>query len=70
MPDSPTRNEKLQHMSRIVATNVPWIYHVHRVRTHMAQAWVNGFKPHADHFQKFMYYDIDVSKRDASHRTR
>jgi len=70
MSDSPSRNEKLKRMSRIVAAYVPWIYHVHRVRTHMAQAWVLGFKPHADHFQKFLYYDIDPEKRDAFIQSR
>ncbi len=65
MPDSARRNEKLRQMSRIVAVYAPWFYNVHRIRTHMAQAWVTGFKPHPDNFQRFMYYDIDVAKREA-----
>lgn len=68
MPDSPARTAKLQQMSRIVAAYVPWIYLVHRVRTHMAQGWVTGFKPHPDHFAKFLYYDIDPAKREAFKR--
>lgn len=70
MPDSAARNAKLQRMSRLVAAYGPWIFHAHRVRTHMAQSWVSGFKPHADHFQKYMYYDIDMAQRDAFLKTR
>jgi oligopeptide transport system substrate-binding protein len=65
MPDSPPRNEKLRRMSRIVAAYAPWYFNVHRVRTHMAQSWLTGYRPQSDHFQRFMYYDIDVAKRDA-----
>jgi len=64
MPDSPARNAKLKQMSRIVAAYAPWYYNCHRIRTHMAQAWVSGYRPHPDHFQHFMYYDIDVAARD------
>ena len=65
MPDSPARNAKLRQMSRIVAAYAPWIYGVHRVRTHMAQPWVTGFKHHPDTFAKFMYYDVDMAQRTA-----
>lgn len=68
MPDSPVRNAKLKQMSRIVAAYAPWYYNVHRIRTHMAHGWVTGYKPHPDHFLHFMYYDIDVAKRDAQKR--
>lgn len=68
MQDSPERNAKLRKMSRIVAANVPWYYNVHRIRTHMAQPWVTGYKPHPDHFLHFMYYDVDVAQRDAFKR--
>ena len=70
MPDSAERNAKLQRMSRLVAAYGPWIFHAHRVRTHMAQSWVSGFKPHADHFQKYMYYDIDMAQRAAFIKAR
>jgi ABC-type transport system substrate-binding protein len=70
MPDSDKRNEKLRQMSRIVAVYAPWFYNVHRIRTHMAQGWVTGFKPHPDHLQRFMYYDIDLGKREAFRQGR
>lgn len=70
MPDSDERNRRLRQMSRIVAAYAPWFYNVHRIRTHMGQGWVTGYRPHADHFQKFMYYDIDLKKREAFQQGR
>jgi len=67
-PDSPQRNEKLRQMSRLVAAYAPWIFNTNRIRTHLSQPWTTGYKPFPDGLPKFMYYDVDVEKRNAFKR--
>ncbi len=67
-PDSPARNAKLRQMSRIVAAFAPWIVNSHRIRTSLAQPWVNGYKPHPDNMPHFLYLDIDPAVKAAAAR--
>jgi oligopeptide transport system substrate-binding protein len=64
-PDSPQRNEQLREMSRLVAVYAPWIVNTNRIFTHLSQSWVSGYKPFPGGMARFMYYDIDMEKRDA-----
>jgi oligopeptide transport system substrate-binding protein len=64
-PDSPQRTEKLRQMSRLVAAYAPWIFNTNRIRTHLSQNWISGYKPFPGGLPRFMYYDIDIAKRDA-----
>jgi ABC-type transport system substrate-binding protein len=63
MPDSEERNEKLRQMSRIVNAYVPWILNTNRIRTHLAQPWVVGYRPHPSSKPYFQYLDIDTAQR-------
>ncbi|WP_269533177.1 ABC transporter substrate-binding protein [Chitinimonas sp. BJYL2] len=63
---SEARNERLRDMSRIVAAHVPWIYSVNRIRTHIAQPWVVGYKPHPDNMPHWMFLDVDLDKQKAA----
>jgi ABC-type transport system substrate-binding protein len=67
-PDSPQRNEKLRQMSRLVAAYTPWIVNTNRIRTHLAQGWVTGYKPFPGGLARFMYYDVDPKQREAFKR--
>lgn len=64
-PDSPARTEKLRQMSRLVAAYAPWIFNTNRIRTHLSQSWVSGYKPFPGGLPRFLYYDIDTAKREA-----
>jgi len=35
-----------------------------RIFNHLAQSWVVGYKPFPGGLARFMYYDIDVEKRE------
>ncbi|MBB5020110.1 ABC-type transport system substrate-binding protein [Chitinivorax tropicus] len=65
MPDSPERQAKVMRMVRLVAAYAPWNFNVHRIRTHMEHSWTTGFLAHPVDHVKFMYYDIDLAKREA-----
>jgi len=69
-PDTPQRNEKLRQMSRLVAAYAPWIVNSNRIRTHLAQGWVTGYKPFPGGLARFMYYDVDPKLHEAFHRDR
>lgn len=65
-PDSPARNERLRQMGRIVNAYAPWIVDVHRIRTHLAQPWLVGYKPHPNELPYWFFMDIDLEKRQSS----
>ncbi|MEW9898345.1 ABC transporter substrate-binding protein [Chitinivorax sp. PXF-14] len=65
MPDSPERQKKVMRMVRLASAYAPWNFNVHRIRTHFAQGWTTGFAKHPFDHVKFMYYDIDLAKREA-----
>ena len=64
LPDGPERGALYRQMARIVATDVPWITRVHRVRNNVQQPWLTGFKYTEVTYQFWRYAGVDKPLRD------
>jgi ABC-type transport system substrate-binding protein len=65
LPDSPERNRLYARMNRLAVAYAPWKFGFHRLRTHMAHAWVRNFKKHPILHQGWKYMDIDPAAMQA-----
>jgi ABC-type transport system substrate-binding protein len=63
LPDGPERLEVMREMKRLFAAYTPYKLHGHRVRTHLTQPWVIGFRRHPFMAAFFQYVDVDPAAR-------
>ena len=63
MPDGPQRLEKLHEATRLLAAYMPYMMHLHRVQSDLAQPWVLGFRRHPFTSRQWCWLDIDESRR-------
>jgi ABC-type transport system substrate-binding protein len=63
MPDGPRRLEKLHEATRLLAAYMPYMMHLHRVQSDLAQPWILGFRRHPFTSRQWCWLDIDESRR-------
>ncbi|MEM6931003.1 MAG: ABC transporter substrate-binding protein, partial [Myxococcota bacterium] len=66
LPDSPQRTALYQQMTRIVSDQVPWVTRAHRIRPHLAHAWLHGYKYTEVNDQHLRYVWVDSAEREAA----
>jgi ABC-type transport system substrate-binding protein len=59
LPDSPERTRIYARMNELVVAYAPWKLGFHRIRTHMAHAWVRNYRKHPILHHGWMYLDVD-----------
>ena len=63
LPDGPARLTKLHEATRLMAAYMPYLLHLHRVQSDVAQPWVLGYRRHPFTSRQWCWLDIDESKR-------
>ena len=63
LPDGPERLDKLHQATRLLAAYMPYMMHLHRVQSDLAQPWVIGFRRHPFTTRQWCWLDIDESRR-------
>ena len=66
MPESPERVALFRRMSELVNVYSPWMYNAYRYENILVQPWVLGFKHTVYEQHPWLYYDIDVERRNAA----
>jgi oligopeptide transport system substrate-binding protein len=66
MPESPERELVFHRMSELVNAYAPWMYNAYRYENILVQPWVQGFKHTVYEQHPWLYYDIDVERRNAA----
>ena len=62
LPDGPERTRLFDRMSELVIAYAPWRLTFHTVEDHLAQPWVDTFKPHPIRSQTWRYVAIDAAR--------
>lgn len=63
MQDSPERTALYEKLNRYVATELPWVFSLHRTRHHLVHSWVRNFKFTEFSATQFQYLDVDLNKK-------
>jgi oligopeptide transport system substrate-binding protein len=66
LPDSPERTQLFRKMSELVNAYAPWNLNAYRYENVLVQPWVLGFKHTVFDWHPWMYYDIDVGRRNGA----
>jgi oligopeptide transport system substrate-binding protein len=66
MPESPERERVFRHMSELVNAYAPWMYNAYRYENILVQPWMQGFKHTVYEQHPWLYYDIDLGRRNAA----
>jgi hypothetical protein len=53
-------------MSELVNAYAPWMYNAYRYENILVQPWVLGFKHTVYEQHPWLYYDIDLARRNAA----
>jgi ABC-type transport system substrate-binding protein len=65
LPDAPQRLALLTEASRLLASYMPYLMHMHRVNVDLAQPWVLGYRRHPFTNRKWGWIDVDPAARTA-----
>ena len=63
LQDSPERTKLYEELNRYAASEIPWIFSLHRTRHHLIHSWVKNFKYTEFNNNQFQYLDVDLEKK-------
>jgi ABC-type transport system substrate-binding protein len=63
LEDGPERTSIYRRMAKIVSDEVPWITRTHRIRLHLQQPWLQGYKFTEVNYHYWKFVGIDGEKR-------
>jgi ABC-type transport system substrate-binding protein len=63
LPDGPERLALFEEAKRILLAYMPYKYHVHRIHTDLAHAWLHGYRRPPYWNTWWHYVDIDTAAR-------
>jgi oligopeptide transport system substrate-binding protein len=66
LPENPERARLFRRMSELVNAYAPWMYNAYRYENILVQPWVLGFKHTVYEQHPWLYYDIDLARRNAA----
>ena len=66
LPESPERQRLFRRMSELVNAYAPWMYNAYRYENILVQPWVQGYKHTVYEQHPWLYYDIDLARRNAA----
>jgi len=66
LPESPERARLFRRMSELVNAYAPWMYNAYRYENVLVQPWVRGFKHTVFEQHPWLYYDIDLARRNVA----
>ena len=66
LPNGPERMELFRQMSSVVTAYAPWKLHTYRIENIVVHPWVLGYKYNTFDPHPWLYYDIDVERRNAA----
>jgi ABC-type transport system substrate-binding protein len=66
LPESPERARLFRRMSELVNAYAPWMYNAYRYENILVQPWVLGFKHTVYEQHPWLYYDLDLARRNVA----
>lgn len=63
LQDTPERTALYEKINRYAASQVPWLFALHRTRHHLIHSWVKNFKFTEFTATQFQYLDVDLEKK-------
>jgi hypothetical protein len=66
IPNGPERNRLLRRMSEQVSVYAPWHLLAYRYENNLTQPWLQGYKHTPFNANPWLYWDIDISMREAA----
>jgi oligopeptide transport system substrate-binding protein len=65
LPNGPERVALFRRMSGLVTAYAPWNLHAYRIENVIVHPWVLGYKYNSFNPHPWMYFDLDVERRNA-----
>lgn len=66
MQDSPERTKLYEKLNHFAASEIPWLFALHRTRHHLVHSWVKNFKYTEFNSTQAQYLDVDLEKKKAA----
>jgi oligopeptide transport system substrate-binding protein len=66
LPNGPERVALFRQMSSLMSSYAPWNLHTYRIENIVVHPWVQGYKYNTFDTHAWMYFDIDLPKRNAA----